>query len=448
MAKTATALQKLKNPSRGGTLFIPNTEAASAALAALQQEGKDLPLSVLSELKKMQSSLAPRKTSGGGNKPTGDTADSVLNRLKQSEHAIILPPPLPGLPDPFAEETNNNDNNNKKEESVSSPNIFSDTPYLASTTDHPGVTAVPPKVSPPELLIDPSKLLTEVNGGTFDMDFITFMEEGNVLPNISTELPSQNWKVFYDETKNVKRLFYVYTDTKGEVRATWTHPGGSEKQREAEKSVLLWLNNYYNTQLKAKKTSVVSNTNSTTNNNAAEEALPAGWEERIDPRSGNKFYINHNTKETTWVCPQRQASLPASSSIRNSSISNNDALPSGWEMRTDPQSNRPFYVNHVTKQTTWVKPTNTENNNNNNNANSVTSNSSEWESRVDPRTGKTFYINHRTKQTSWEKPQGMSDNNNTAPAVSHPWEARVDPATGKTFYVNHETKQTSWTLPR
>ena len=32
-------------------------------------------------------------------------------------------------------------------------------------------------------------------------------------------------------------------------------------------------------------------------------ALPPGWEERFDPGSGRKFYINHATRTTTWQRP-------------------------------------------------------------------------------------------------------------------------------------------------
>jgi len=36
---------------------------------------------------------------------------------------------------------------------------------------------------------------------------------------------------------------------------------------------------------------------------SAAEALPPGWEEMKDPQSGKLFYVNHNTKTTTWDRP-------------------------------------------------------------------------------------------------------------------------------------------------
>merc|ERR1719166_956286 len=32
--------------------------------------------------------------------------------------------------------------------------------------------------------------------------------------------------------------------------------------------------------------------------------LPSGWEQRKDPRSGRVFYIDHNTRQTSWDPPE------------------------------------------------------------------------------------------------------------------------------------------------
>ncbi|XP_029654586.1 transcriptional coactivator YAP1-A-like [Octopus sinensis] len=34
------------------------------------------------------------------------------------------------------------------------------------------------------------------------------------------------------------------------------------------------------------------------------EPLPPGWESRIDPRNGREYFINHNTRSTTWKDPR------------------------------------------------------------------------------------------------------------------------------------------------
>ena len=72
-------------------------------------------------------------------------------------------------------------------------------------------------------------------------------------------------------------------------------------------------------------------------------SLPPNWEERVDPRTGRQYFVNHTTKETTWERPAVTAEFKAS-------------LPPGWEERVDPQSGNKFYVNHNTRETTWTDP--------------------------------------------------------------------------------------------
>ena len=69
-------------------------------------------------------------------------------------------------------------------------------------------------------------------------------------------------------------------------------------------------------------TSITSNTNHpspvTNINNAP---LPSGWEQRFD-QNGRIYYIDHITKTTTWIRPTTRAGaavapLPPSGSIRN-----------------------------------------------------------------------------------------------------------------------------------
>ena len=72
-------------------------------------------------------------------------------------------------------------------------------------------------------------------------------------------------------------------------------------------------------------------------------SLPPNWEERVDPRTGRQYFVNHTTKETTWERPVVTAEFKPS-------------LPPGWEERVDPQSGNKFYVNHNTRETTWTDP--------------------------------------------------------------------------------------------
>lgn len=131
--------------------------------------------------------------------------------------------------------------------------------------------------------------------------------------------------------------------------------------------------------------------------------LPPGWERRIDPL-GRTYYVDHNTRSTTWNRPSASATTnthvqegetnaardqhnrriladdlleannsnnmartgsavaqPANTAAAAVAASTNATtpgsgnLPAGWEERYTPEG-RPYYVDHNTRTTTWVDP--------------------------------------------------------------------------------------------
>ena len=93
---------------------------------------------------------------------------------------------------------------------------------------------------------------------------------------------------------------------------------------------------------------------------AGSGALPAGWEERYTPE-GRPYYVDHNTRTTTWVDPRRQTIIRVMGpngnnlSVQPQTISQLGPLPSGWEMRLTSTA-RVYFVDHNTKTTTWDDP--------------------------------------------------------------------------------------------
>ncbi|XP_060115785.1 E3 ubiquitin-protein ligase NEDD4 [Heteronotia binoei] len=81
--------------------------------------------------------------------------------------------------------------------------------------------------------------------------------------------------------------------------------------------------------------------------------LPKGWEVRNAP-SGRPFFIDHNTKTTTWEDPRLK--LPAHVR-RKASLDPGELgpLPPGWEERNHTDG-RTFFINHNTKRTQWEDP--------------------------------------------------------------------------------------------
>ncbi|KAI8376778.1 E3 ubiquitin-protein ligase RSP5 [Blakeslea trispora] len=99
-----------------------------------------------------------------------------------------------------------------------------------------------------------------------------------------------------------------------------------------------------------------------TNNNmtsAGSGPLPAGWEMRTSAE-GRPYFVDHNTRTTTWVDPRRQQYIstigPGSNlQVQVQPVSQLGPLPSGWEMRLT-STGRVYFVDHNTKTTTWDDP--------------------------------------------------------------------------------------------
>jgi E3 ubiquitin-protein ligase NEDD4 len=89
--------------------------------------------------------------------------------------------------------------------------------------------------------------------------------------------------------------------------------------------------------------------------------LPPGWEQRFTPE-GRPYFVDHNTRTTTWVDPRRQQYIRMyggqnnpNGSIQQQPVSQLGPLPSGWEMRLTNTA-RVYFVDHNTKTTTWDDP--------------------------------------------------------------------------------------------
>ncbi|KAF4121053.1 E3 ubiquitin-protein ligase NEDD4, partial [Geosmithia morbida] len=89
--------------------------------------------------------------------------------------------------------------------------------------------------------------------------------------------------------------------------------------------------------------------------------LPSGWEQRWTPE-GRPYFVDHNTRTTTWVDPRRQQFIrmyggqnSTNGQIQQQPVSQLGPLPSGWEMRLTNTA-RVYFVDHNTKTTTWDDP--------------------------------------------------------------------------------------------
>lgn len=164
--------------------------------------------------------------------------------------------------------------------------------------------------------------------------------------------------------------------------------------------------------------------------------------------NGRVYYIDHNTKTTTWERP-----LP---------------LPPGWERRADPRG-RIYYVDHNTRTTTWQRP-NADMMNNIQQFHQWRQNRTiahvgdrslfptvavagdealgplpdGWEKRVDS-SNRVYFVNHRNRTTQWEDPrtQGIVQED----PLPEGWEMRYTVESVR-YFVDHNTRTTTFQDPR
>nr|XP_044620776.1 E3 ubiquitin-protein ligase NEDD4 isoform X2 [Equus asinus] len=170
--------------------------------------------------------------------------------------------------------------------------------------------------------------------------------------------------------------------------------------------------------------------------------LPPGWEEKQDER-GRSYYVDHNSRTTTWTKPTVQATvetsqLPSSQSspactqpqvptsdsaqqVTQPSEMEQGFLPKGWEVRHAPNG-RPFFIDHNTKTTTWEDPrlkipAHLRGKTSLDSSSDLGPLPPGWEERTHT-DGRIFYINHNIKRTQWEDPR-LQNVAITGPAVPY-----------------------------
>ncbi|XP_033108884.1 E3 ubiquitin-protein ligase NEDD4-like isoform X3 [Anneissia japonica] len=73
--------------------------------------------------------------------------------------------------------------------------------------------------------------------------------------------------------------------------------------------------------------------------------LPPGWQMQKAPSTGRWFFINHNTRKTSWDDPRKH----------NVQVDELGPLPPNWEKRMHADG-RVFFIDHTTKSTQWEDP--------------------------------------------------------------------------------------------
>ena len=179
------------------------------------------------------------------------------------------------------------------------------------------------------------------------------------------------------------------------------------------------------------------------------------WTEIYDEGSGQYYFYNTVTGETSWENPNK-------SLIDSKSDSNPPALLPGWTQLFDEGSGTNYYYNEETGETRWDPPLAQEE--------SKVSPPPGWTEVFDNDSQKTYYFNEQTGETSWEVPTDSSFN--IAASVDHStektekvegpkeekslenhaqdnseWIEHIDSTSGRVYYEHSVTHVTQWDSP-
>jgi len=88
--------------------------------------------------------------------------------------------------------------------------------------------------------------------------------------------------------------------------------------------------------------------------------LPEGWEAMLDPSSGDYYYCKWDGT-TTWEKPAPDNLNQDTTQHDDDDDDDDDALPENWFAVDDPASGDTYYYNEVTNETSWEIPTDTTN---------------------------------------------------------------------------------------
>ncbi|KAL8828192.1 MAG: hypothetical protein Q9191_002731 [Dirinaria sp. TL-2023a] len=148
------------------------------------------------------------------------------------------------------------------------------------------------------------------------------------------------------------------------------------------------------------------------------EPLPFGWE-MSTAEDGRTYYLDHNTRTTTWTRPSPRDKLLVGDVHTSSDLSPENDLPAGFEM-AETSDGKKYYVDHTTRTTSWVRPLKGV-------QETTRPLPAGWERRR-TREGKLYFVDHNDRKTTWVppwKPEDQEDSKAGTEVVSAAAEQRA-----------------------
>ena len=126
-----------------------------------------------------------------------------------------------------------------------------------------------------------------------------------------------------------------------------------------------------------------------TGDGSDDEPLPSGWEMSTS-KDGIEYYIDHNTRTTNWHHPSHD---PAP--LRSNSDTADINLSVGWEVR-ETAHGQTYFVDHNTRTTSWLGPRGDV-------YQTTQLLPTDWEMRQ-TKEGRPYFLDHNAKTTTWDPP--------------------------------------------
>ena len=205
--------------------------------------------------------------------------------------------------------------------------------------------------------------------------------------------------------------------------------------------------------------------------------LDRTWKVKVQKKSGRTYYVNTVTKKTSWKNPGNDLLILATTTkkkVKRVVKKKRHALPTPegssriWKVKTQKSSGRRYYVNSVTKETTWTNPGDAfliiaskgaapmKNVKQHLAQLQPESGGRVWKVKVQKSSGRRYYVNKVTKETTWKNPgdrflilsaKSAGPSSSSSSSQRRVWNVKVDKKSGRTYYVNTVTKKTSWKSP-
>ncbi|KAL8806449.1 MAG: hypothetical protein Q9182_001364 [Xanthomendoza sp. 2 TL-2023] len=179
----------------------------------------------------------------------------------------------------------------------------------------------------------------------------------------------------------------------------------------------------------------------------AENTLPDDWEERRD-FNGQPNSLDHETNATSSTWSPKVTDEDGKKTTRKNGVIDETRLPEGWEQSHDPRNRRPYYIDHNTRTTSWVRPVTGL-------PETTRPLPKGWERRrTEDGKIRLYYVNHNERTTSWTLPgetssvrseAGSEESTRPLPQGWERWKTGGD--NPRFYYVNHNDRTTSWTIP-